>query len=219
MHMHTKEVSICAQVPASEIVTLYKEAGFNGMVITDHFYKAYFDRLGNKSWKEKIREYMSGYNEALVRGQRQGIDVFFGMELRFNESPNDYLIFGIDEDFLIENERLYDYNIEKFKSLVENKDVLIYQAHPFRPGITTAVANLLDGVEVFNGNPRHDSKNHLALEFAKVNNLRTISGSDFHELEDTVRGGLVLKKRPANIKELVNILRKEEGIELITTGV
>ena len=36
LHCHTKEVSRCGAVPAAEIVKMYKENGYDGIVITDH---------------------------------------------------------------------------------------------------------------------------------------------------------------------------------------
>ena len=45
------------------------------------------------------------------------------------------------------------------------------QAHPFRTGLTREDPALLDGVEVFNGNARHDSHNDDALRFARENGL------------------------------------------------
>ncbi len=47
MHMHTKETSSCGEVPAAEGVRLYKEAGYQGIMITDHYHKQYFDSLGD----------------------------------------------------------------------------------------------------------------------------------------------------------------------------
>ena len=40
MHMHTKETSSCGEVPAAEGVRLYKEAGYQGVMITDHYHMA-----------------------------------------------------------------------------------------------------------------------------------------------------------------------------------
>ena len=39
MHMHTKETSSCGEVPAAEVGRLYKEAGYQGIMITDHYHK------------------------------------------------------------------------------------------------------------------------------------------------------------------------------------
>ena len=52
-HVHTSEVSCCAKVSAVEAVKMYKDAGFHGLVITDHYCDSYFVSLGDLSWNQK----------------------------------------------------------------------------------------------------------------------------------------------------------------------
>jgi predicted metal-dependent phosphoesterase TrpH len=66
----------------------------------------------------------------------------------------------------------------------------------------------LDGVEVFNGNPRADSQNGLALSYAKEHGLLQNSGSDAHRPEDVGRGGLLTKERIADLSMLKTVLRE-----------
>lgn len=40
LHVHTSSVSPCAHVAAEEVVKLYQQAGYQGVVITDHFCSA-----------------------------------------------------------------------------------------------------------------------------------------------------------------------------------
>ena len=69
---------------------------------------------------------------------------------------------------------------------------LLVQAHPNRKNCHPVDAGLLDGVEVFNGNPRHDSHNALTLAFAQAHpHLIRTSGSDYHQPQDLARGGIV----------------------------
>lgn len=37
LHCHTDEVSLCGKVPAGEIAEMYRQAGYSGIVITDHY--------------------------------------------------------------------------------------------------------------------------------------------------------------------------------------
>lgn len=194
IHTHTSEVSPCGKIKALEVVHLYKQAGYSGIVITDHYYKGYFDKIDSQSWDEKIDHYLEGYKKAYNEGIRLGLNVILGAEMRFDDGAEDFLIYGIDEEFLRENPELYSFNLIEFRKLVKDKEILIYQAHPFRPGLTVQEPELLDGIEIYNGNPRHDSKNDLAYSFAVKNGLKMISGSDFHQIQDLGRGGIVLKK-------------------------
>ena len=42
LHVHTSNVSPCAHVKAEEVVRLYAQAGYKGIVITDHYSEKYF---------------------------------------------------------------------------------------------------------------------------------------------------------------------------------
>jgi predicted metal-dependent phosphoesterase TrpH len=214
MHVHTAEVSACGRVHAHEAVKLYKKAGYDAIVITDHYTKAFFDDLGQLDWEEKVESFLSGYQAALEAGSEIGLNVLLGMELRFQDSFNDYLVYGIDEGFLKENPELYDLDLEQFHGLIQGKGILIYQAHPYRPACSVANPALLDGVEVFNALTPH-SLNRLAYAFAGRNHLYMISGSDFHRAEGVGLGGIILPDRITTSKELASILRENENIGLI----
>jgi len=216
-HVHTSETSPCGNISAAELVHLYKDASYHGVVITDHYYKSYFDSLGDISWNDKVDCYLKGYRLALAEGKKIGLNVMLGMELRFNENFNDYLIYGIDENFLKENKKLYELDLRHFRELANKKDLLIYQAHPFRPFMIPADPQMLDGVEVFNGNLRHNSKDAKALEYAETNDLKLISGSDFHEYEDLARGGIIASELVNSSMAFVRILNENKVIELITS--
>ncbi len=215
IHTHTSEVSPCGKVEAEKVVELYKEAGYTGIVITDHYYEGFFENISSSYWEEKTEIFLSGYKRALSKGLSLGLNVILGLEIRFIDGPEDYLIYGVNEEFLIENPELYNLNLMEFRNMVKDKGMLIYQAHPFRPGLVVQEPKLLDGIEVYNGNPRHDSKNDLAYSFAINNGLKMISGSDFHQVMDLARGGIIVKENISTSKELVEVLESNDGVELI----
>ena len=215
MHVHTKETSSCGNIIGLDVADMYKEAGYDGIVITDHYIKDFFEQFPDKTWDMKVDEFLKGFMEAKTEGQKRGLKVILGMELRFTDSQNDFLIYGIDQEFLRENKELYLLNLYKFRELIKDKDIMIFQAHPFRAGHYVMNIESLDGIEVFNGNARHDSKNHLANDFAKENNLIPISGSDFHEIEDLARGGVEFVEMVNSSKELVRQLKNNGVTEII----
>jgi predicted metal-dependent phosphoesterase TrpH len=217
MHVHTREVSPCGKVSARDVVALYKQAGYHGIVLTDHCYDGFFARFSNLSWEQQVDEYLKGYRKALESGREVGLQVILGMELRFFGSMNDYLVYGVDESFLKSTPYPYMKDLKIFHQIAKENDLLIYQAHPFRTGITRANPNDLDGIEVFNGNLRHDSRNDLALRFAQENRLLQVSGSDFHQLEDLGRGGIEITQSVKTSRELVRVLKSETGIKRIET--
>jgi predicted metal-dependent phosphoesterase TrpH len=215
MHVHTSEVSACGQISAKDGVKLYIQSGYQGVVITDHYTKDYFDNTGASNWNDKIDQFLTGYHKAKEEGQKLGLTVLLGIEIRFVENPSDYLVYGIPEEYLKENPKLYELGIEKFYEKIKNEDILVFQAHPYRTGMVVANPSYLHGVEGFNGNDRHESSNEKAVRFAKENNLLMSSGSDFHQLEDLAKGGIIFKQDITSVEELVSGLKHGEIIELL----
>ncbi len=213
-HVHTMEVSPCGCTDAQTIVSLYKKADYDCLIITDHLSSYYPVMRSSLSWKQKIDSFFTGYNLAEFFGRKVGLTVLPGFELSFDSDPNDYLVYGISKSWLYEHEGIHTTNIEYFSDLISNTDSLIVQAHPFRMGMRPQKSPYIHGMEVYNGNPRHNSKNNKALNYAEKHNLIPTSGSDFHNPEDCARGGMMLRQPVSYIEEFIQIL-KIDSPELI----
>lgn len=177
LHAHTTPVSGCSQITPKEMAETYKNLGYSAVVVTNHFTYQH-----NESQKEEyINYFLNDFEQAEKYGKELGIKVYLGAEVRFTENSNDYLLFGVDKKML---EEIYDYlpyGIEKFRSKYMMPDSVFIQAHPMRSGTVTVDPALLDGIEVFNMHPGHNSRVGLASVYAKENNLLiTTAGSDFH---------------------------------------
>ncbi len=215
-HFHTSEVSRCGKVSAKDGIEMYKNAGYSGVLVTDHLGTEYLNiNYKGENWTEKIEYYLQGYREA-KKYETESFSVMLGAELRFDENMNDYLVLGLTEDFLFENEWFTHLKEKEFKRLCEQNQMTIIQAHPFRPGITIAKPHDIDGIEVFNGNKRHDSANDIAAMWAKKYHLMTTSGSDFHETEDLARGGVYLENFVKNSKSFrANLLAGKYSLKTL----
>ena len=201
-HFHTDEVSPCGKVPAARGVEMYKNAGYSGVMITDHFSTEYMtEDYPGSGWKEKMDYYLRGYHEA-AKFADENFSVILGMELRLPQNGNDYLLFGLHEDWLYEHEWFCETDIKQFKKTADEEGITIIQAHPFRKDMTIVEPRYLHGIEVFNGNKRQVSSNCIALEWAKRQELIMTSGSDFHQPEDCARGGIYLDHPIRNADEL-----------------
>ena len=124
MHVHTSETSPCGNVSAKDIVRLYYEAGYNGICITDHYTEGYFSGLEG-SWNKKVETFLTGYHNAVFASKNIDFQVVLGMELRLASSSNEYLIYGITEDFLYLNPELYKLDLHSLSSLVKKEGFLI----------------------------------------------------------------------------------------------
>ena len=79
-HLHTCQGSKCGRSTGAEQARFYKEAGYQGVIITDHFCGGNTAMPKEGSWKERINLYCKGYEDALEEGKKIGLDVFFGLE-------------------------------------------------------------------------------------------------------------------------------------------
>lgn len=209
LHSHTSEVSPCGRITADDSVMMHKKVGYQGLVITDHFHREFFSSLGDLSWSAKIDSFLKGYRSAVASGIREDIDVLLGFEIRFDDSGNDFLVYGVEDDFLYKHPDLYMADLPYLRRVTDAYGgMLIFQAHPFRKGCRPPEdLSLIDGMEVFNGNPRHNSYNFRARETAVKNALLLLSGSDFHMAEDLGLGGMRLPGRISTQSEMTGALR------------
>jgi len=211
LHCHTSETSGCSTVPGAELVDIYKAKNFNAIVVTDHYYSHFFDKYGDVTWEEKMDKYLSGYRNAKKHGDEVGVTVILGIELRFKDNGNDYLIFGFDEQLLYDFPMLYDYGIEKFSEFSKAHGLLFTQAHPCRNGMVIINHDHLDGIEIYNAHIWHNSRNRMAEyiyeEQSKKRPFIAIVGSDCHNKTHEGRAGIITKTLPKDSVELVTVLK------------
>lgn len=210
LHCHTGCVSRCGRVEPEEIVKLYKEKGYNGIVVTDHYSPMTF----KKNWcpQTQIDFYLEGYRR-MKKAAGDDFTVLPGMELRHYGTANDYLIYGIDEEFLYSAGNLMIPWEKKIKRICEKKGYLVFEAHPFRPFRTRCNPDYIDGVEVYNGKTPK-SQNDKAYEWAKENNKLMVSGSDFHVYENLAKGGIITDIPIKSNADLLEVL-KSQNFEMI----
>lgn len=208
-HLHTMHVSQCGQMEAAQIAQMYKEAGYSALIVTDHYNRTTFDYLGidPAGSGDRIGAFLEGYRLLREEGKKLGLRVFKGAELRFDESENDYLFYGWRDDLLAEPDRIFRMGIAAFSPMARAQGGLIIQAHPYRRGCTPAIACYLDGVEVINSNPRHNSRNERAREYAEEYGLIATSGSDCHRVEDVGLAGIACESLPSDSMQMARLLR------------
>lgn len=138
------------------------------------------------------------------------MNILLGVEVTLQITDSDYLIYGMDREFLYQNENIYAYSLEQLYHLCQKNDYLLVQAHPFRDDIQLAPLDKIDGIEVYNGCQNEVSRNEKALEYGNNTNKILTSGSDFHRMEDLARGGIITETEIRNSKQLVEILRSRK---------
>lgn len=219
LHCHTKMVSECADLSMEEMVENYVKLGYSTIVITDHFSLKNFETAPISNWEEKCNFYISGYKKIteLANGR---LNILLGMEFRNIHSSNDYLVFGVTPEFIKKYNTSDENNvclmsIGDFTKLCHENGMLVYQAHPFRNGMTVIKPGITDGIEVANCHAGHDSRNEIALAWAKKYKLMMCGGSDCHHKNGEGRGGIITNFEIKDNSDLISALRGE--FELIYT--
>lgn len=208
LHCHTQEVSPCGKLPAAELVERYHQCGYDGIVITDHYYQSFLDRF--EKTQDLVSAYLAGYRAAKKAAEQYDMKVYLGMEYRRRDHIEDILIYGVEESWIAIGQKMLDWTQEELYFQVHQRGMVMYQAHPYRKNAKPLDIRYLDGIEAFNVHPKHNSRNYLAVRFAKGNGLSMIAGSDCHDPGAEGRGGIEVEKMPENNHELVDLLQQQQ---------
>ncbi|MGM9643138.1 MAG: PHP domain-containing protein [Eubacteriales bacterium] len=212
LHAHSAPVSACGNAYPEEIVSEYLAHGYSTVVLTNHLSRFTYKnkRMGDLSglpWQEKVDYYMSGYHDLKAAADGK-LNILFGCELRSNIDENDYLIYGITEESLRSTPDIYDLPTPVLSERVRKEGFLFLQAHPFRDFMQVVNPTLLDGIEIFNGNPTQDSRNDIARSWAERFGLLGTSGSDYHTTrEGAFAGGIITDEPITSNEQLLKVLR------------
>ncbi len=206
LHAHTSGASLCSQISPEIMANKYAELGYDGIVITNHF--IYHDKTDKK---EYIDKYLNDYELTKNYGEKLGLTVLLGAEIRFTENVNDYLLYGVDTDMLYYIYDLLPYGVENFRREFKSEKSIFLQAHPFRDNMTAVDGKLLDGVEVFNMHPGHNSRIGLASRYAMENKLDIITaGTDYHNPGRDGLAALRCKVLPNDSFAVATILKSRD---------
>lgn len=223
-HMHTSEASKCASNSGAEMARAYKEAGYTGIIITDHFY------YGNTAvdirlpWSDWVEGFCRGYENAKNEGDRIGLQVFFGWESGYQNT--DFLVYGLDKEWLLAHPEIIDATVEEQYAMVHADGGIISHAHPFRkenyiPEIRL-FPNYVDAVEGINGMHSSDTSdahknplfNEQALAYGLEHNLPYTAGSDQHTTR-MIGGGMVFPRRLTDIHDFTRAVLAREAVKLL----
>lgn len=226
-HLHTSPVSQCARANARETVEYYKNAGYGGIFITNHFLDGNINlEIRKQPYAEQIEFFFADYEAALAVGKEIGLDVFPGIEMSYGGT--DFLVYGIDKEWCLARSDMHRLPKSQLLTTLQEAGALVIQAHPFRE------ANYIDhirlfprhvvGVEVYNAN-RTEFENRLAEQYAENYGHLRFAGSDNHIAGDqTVFGGMATDTPILSVNDFIaRVLngeakpfkREENSVELI----
>ena len=215
--MHTSQSSACGQGTPEEMVQAYRHAGYDGIIVTDHFMNGNSCIDRTLPWTEQVRAYCLSYEKALAEGRKCGLSVFFGYE--FNYDTTEFITLGLDKAWLLAHPEIMTIPIEEYLTLVRESGGINIHAHPFREASYIRAhrfyPDLVDAVEVINLGNRDPKYNRLALEYARKHHLPMTSGSDCHSPFGLMGAGIALDKKPDSIEDIVRAIKAGSGYTVL----
>jgi predicted metal-dependent phosphoesterase TrpH len=212
LHMHTSETSACGHGGGRDMARACKDAGYHMIVITDHFMNANIGCSPRMAWADKVRFLFEGYRAAKAEGDRIGLIVLKGWET-FTHGP-EYLTYGLDETFLLQNPDIADVRSAEYLRRVRAAGAFVVHAHPYRKAVYipefTPNAKDVDAFEVFNA-ANEPSANEQALHAARAHKLIMTAGSDAHTTPMVHRGAMRFPRPLGDMDDLIAALRAREG--------
>ncbi len=214
-HLHTCLASKCGRSTGKEHARFYKEAGYTGIIMTDHFFGGNTAVDRTLPWEERIDLFWRGYEDAKEEGDRIGLDVFFGLEQNF--AGDEYLVYGLTKEYMKAHPEMEHWTRRQQLEEVHRAGGCVIQAHPFRiRGYMDCIrvgTLYCDGIEAANrGNEPIDDARAYRMGLAK--GLVMTAGSDNHlsPVEDPY--GVILEKRLTSITDYVRMICEKECIGL-----
>ena len=191
-HLHTAPVSRCAKGSVSKMLTFFRDLGYAGVFITNHFLGGNINVSPTMTYEEAVRFYFADYEEGVRIGQEIGLSVFCGMELATG-GGTEFLVYGLGREWFLEHPDVVKVTPKERLAMLREAGALIVQAHPFREAAYIPRIALfprdVHGVEIYNAqNP--DAVNEMGQLYAAHYGLLPLAGSDIHHTEQRRLGGL-----------------------------
>ena len=208
LHAHSHPASGCSDLSPAELVERCKNAGADGLVLTNHAVW-WMKETPKEEW---CTQYLKDYLETKEAGEKLRLSVVLGFEVRFTDTDNDYLLFGLDENDIPAVYDWMDKTAKEFYNRFHSEDVLLIQAHPNRNNMVEMGRDCVDGYEVFNLHPGHNSRVAFAARLHAQNGGIVIGGTDFHHRGHEGSLFTCFAELPQDGKDLVRLLKSGDYI-------
>lgn len=216
-HLHSYPVSACAKSEIGEELRFYKELGYDGVFITNHFLDGNINIDRKKPYEEKIEFYFSDYEKGVEIGKTLGIKVFCGVELGYGGT--DFLVYGLDKEWFLAHPEIMDMKRSEELTFMAENGALIIQAHPYREASYIDHIRLfprnVHGVEIVNAS-QPDMENELAKIYAECYGLIPFAGSDTHGAGKKKLAGISCEEPISSVEDFVTKV-KTGKITIFTT--
>lgn len=223
-HMHTAEASACASYSGAAMARAYQEAGYTGIIVTNHFFYGNTSVDRSLPWNEWVEAFCKGYESAKAEGDRIGLQVFFGWESGYQGT--EFLIYGLDKEWLHAHPLIRDAGIREQYEMVHQGGGIVVHAHPYReesyiPRIRLypEYVDAVEGINAMHTSPAsHAHKgaefNQRAIDYGKKHGLPLTAGSDQHTTA-MIGGGMVFSRKLSDIHDFNRAVLAQEATALL----
>ncbi|MEA2008955.1 MAG: PHP-associated domain-containing protein [Chloroflexota bacterium] len=186
LHVHTKERSACGRSSEIEQIQAAIDAGLDAIAFTDH------ERLAPAKRLVQLNEIYAPFR------------IFNGVEININSEH--ILVFGIHDSKL----ESMDWRYPELHAFVRERGGLLAVAHPFRfhPELRLDIEHFPpDAVEAYSTSTPLEAAERILNLTARLD-IPTMSNSDSHVTHTLGKHYNILDRSPADISELIEIIRK-----------
>lgn len=214
LHVHSIGGSACGHDTVENMMKKFKEVGFTGFALTNHFLHGYTGVDRSLPWCDFVDKYASYYYDNLKTAQKLDFDLIFGLEEKY-DAGKEFLVYGITPEILLKYPELQNMDITIWSEIVRNNGGFIAYAHPFRnrdyipDPYTMPDISLVDGIEAYNrGNDPED--NELAIKTFKNSGKILIAGGDLHSINFNDSFGIKTNERIKTTEQLAEVLKSNK---------
>lgn len=211
-HLHTMPVSRCAVATVEESLKFYKNLGYDGVFITNHFLDGNINIDPDASYAEKIEFYFSDYEKGIEIGEKIGIKVFCGVEISYKGT--DFLIYGLDKEWYLNHPEIMDMKKSDELTFMRENGAFIIQAHPYREDFYIDHIRLfprhVHGVEIVNAS-RNEAENNMAKAYCESYGLIEFAGSDNHKAAQCKNlAGICCEEPVCNVQDFIEKVKTQK---------
>jgi len=166
-----------------EIARIYSEAGFDAIIVTNRLNAVVLSELSKRG--NAIEKWLDSYRELKKFGERLNLKVWLGAEITVsfeNASidDTDYILYGIDEEFIKRHGDLLEYDLDKLLSVVHEVGGIVIRDCL---GDKLARETLSDGILIDSGEYSLSLKDYVLSHGKSL-----VCGSGFLMRGDEVKG-------------------------------
>ena len=226
-HCHSSESSACARNSAVEMAKAHKEAGYAGMILTNHNWGGNTAISRELSWHDFLEAFFRPYHLAKEWADANDFQVFPGYEAGYDGT--EFLIYGVDINDMYDHPEIKDATVAEQFDIIHGLGGIVVHAHPFRKAFYIKQIRLfpeyIDAVEginashcPYNGADDNREYNEKALYYANSLSLPITGGSDTHSV-NLFGAGMAFREKLAGIKDFTAaVLNAKKDSYRVTDG-